>query len=39
MTVVCGCKRQAIESGEQDLSGFGNDFYPYVYLTLTIGDN
>jgi len=28
----------ALDSSEQDLSGFGQDFYPYVYLPLSIRD-
>jgi hypothetical protein len=27
---------QALDSAEQDLSGFGQDFYPYVYLTINL---
>jgi V-type H+-transporting ATPase subunit C len=27
---------QQLESGETDLSGTGADFYPYVYLTITL---
>jgi small-conductance mechanosensitive channel len=30
---------QQLDSAEPDLSGFGQDFYPYVYLTLNLGDS
>jgi hypothetical protein len=28
----------ALDSNEVDLSGFGADFYPYVYLPLNLSD-
>lgn len=28
---------QALDASEADLSGMGQDFYPYVFLTLTLG--
>jgi len=30
---------EALEAGEQDLSGTGADFYPYVYTQLTLSEN
>ncbi len=29
---------QALDANETDLSGFGSDFYPYVYLPLSLFD-
>jgi len=27
-----------LDAGETDLSGFGSDFYPYVYFSLKVSD-